>query len=189
MARLVSERSDVLPALAEAFRQHGFEGASLARIQEATGLGKGSLYHFFPGGKEEMARAVLSDIDQWFQDHVFTPLEACERSDEAVNAMFDSIERYFRSGARTCLVGALALDGNRERFQDRIDAYFRRWVAALAGALMRGGRSEGDAVALAEDVVAGIQGALVLARALVEPEAFTRVLHRIRERIQVLPEG
>jgi hypothetical protein len=45
------------------------EGASLSLISEATGLGKGCLYHFFPGGKEEMADAVLSEIDGWFENH------------------------------------------------------------------------------------------------------------------------
>ena len=29
MARMVMERSDVLPLLGEAFREHGYEGASL----------------------------------------------------------------------------------------------------------------------------------------------------------------
>ena len=62
MPRVISERADALPALAEVFREHGFEGASLSLISERTGLGKGSLYHFFPGGKEEMAAAVLDDI-------------------------------------------------------------------------------------------------------------------------------
>jgi hypothetical protein len=29
-------------------------------------LGKGSLYHFFPGGKEDMAKAVLDEVAVWF---------------------------------------------------------------------------------------------------------------------------
>ena len=63
MPGTVAERADALPALGEVFREHGFEGASLALIGERTGLGKGSLYHFFPGGKEEMAAAVTETHD------------------------------------------------------------------------------------------------------------------------------
>ena len=74
MARSVAERSDTLPALAEVFRGHGYEGASLAIISNATGLGKGSLYHFFPGGKAEMVSAVLAEIDRWFEDKIFAVL-------------------------------------------------------------------------------------------------------------------
>ncbi len=60
MARSIAERADVLPQLAEVFRAHGYEGATLALISDATGLGKGSLYNFFPGGKQQMARAIYS---------------------------------------------------------------------------------------------------------------------------------
>ena len=62
MARMIRERQDVIPLLAEVFREHGYEGASLALISEATGLGKGSLYNFFPDGKEEMAACVLCQL-------------------------------------------------------------------------------------------------------------------------------
>ena len=46
MARVIAEKDDVIPLLAEVFRTYGFEGASLARISEGTRLGKGSIYHF-----------------------------------------------------------------------------------------------------------------------------------------------
>ncbi|TMV66254.1 helix-turn-helix transcriptional regulator, partial [Thioclava sp. BHET1] len=63
MARLIRERADVVPLLAEVFRDCGYEGTALSKITAATGLGKGSLYNFFPGGKEEMAEAVLAHVD------------------------------------------------------------------------------------------------------------------------------
>ena len=68
------ERREVLRALGEVFRAHGYEGASLTLITEATGLGKGSLYHLFPGGKEQMAAEVLADIDAWFELNIYAPL-------------------------------------------------------------------------------------------------------------------
>ena len=71
MPREIAERRDAIPALGEVFREHGFSGSSLAEISQHTGLGKGSLYHFFPGGKTEMAEAVLDDITNWFEENVF----------------------------------------------------------------------------------------------------------------------
>ena len=41
MPRVVAECGDVIPALAEVFREHGYEGASLSATTRATGLGKG----------------------------------------------------------------------------------------------------------------------------------------------------
>ncbi len=182
MTRLVFEKADAVPLVAEVFRELGFEGASLSRITERTGLGKGSLYHFFPGGKEEMAAAILADIDAWFVRHVFEPLEKGEPR-AAIAQMWRSVNTYFRSGRRICLVGAFALDETRDRFAAPIHRYFARWVEALRRALMRAGVEGAAAGQFAEQTVAGIQGALVLARALNKNALFTRALTRLAQRL------
>jgi len=183
MARVMGERGAVVPLLAEVFRTYGFEGASLARIAEGTKLGKGSIYNFFPGGKEEMAEVVLAEIDGWFRDQVFQPLRDAEDARGGVEHMFDAVGRYFLSGRKVCLVGVFALGHERDRFAIKVQSYFAEWVDALAVALERGGRDAGEARSLSEDVVGGIQGALVLARAADEPELFMRALVRMRQRL------
>jgi TetR/AcrR family transcriptional repressor of lmrAB and yxaGH operons len=182
MARRISERADLLPVLGEIFRDYGFEAASLSVIGARTGLGKGSLYHFFPGGKEEMAKAVLDEIDGWFEREVFWPLREEDDAAAAIETMLTAVDSYFRSGRRICLVGALALADSRERFATQIAGYFAAWQGALAGALARSGH--GDAEELAEEILALIQGGLVLARARDEAGAFTRLLARLRLRLQ-----
>lgn len=185
MPRMVAERADTLAPLAEVFREHGYEGASLSLIGKATGLGKGSLYHFFPGGKAEMASFVLADIDAWFEANVFAPLRDADNARDGIATMLDTVDRYFHSGRRVCLLGVLSLGGTRDRFAETLEGYFRRWVGALGAALRRSGHDEARAVATAEEVVAGIQGALVLARALDRPEVFVRALDRMRARLAV----
>ena len=179
MARTIAERADALPALGEVFREYGFEGASLARIAKATGLGKGSLYHFFPGGKAEMLAATLAQIDDWFETQMFAPLRE-QRPEPAIAAMFAATDAYFRSGRRVCLVGAIALADTRDAFAGPVRSYFQRWIEALASALERGGLAPGEALARAEFVVAGIQGAITLARAADDTRVFTRTLARLR---------
>lgn len=180
MAKAVSARSEAVRLLAEVFREHGFEGASLTTIGNATGLGKGSLYHFFPAGKEEMAAAVLEEIDTWFEREVFAPLVSDDPA--AIDAMFDSTVAYFQSGRRVCLVGTFALSDCRDRFGARIAAYFQRWIEALAVALARRGFGEKKARARAEEIVSGIQGGIVLARALNDSASFERLIQRMRKR-------
>jgi len=179
----MGERGDVVPLLAEVFRTYGYEGASLARITEGTGLGKGSIYNFFPGGKEEMADAVLAHIDAWFRDQVFQPLREGADTGRGVTDMCTAVGRYFLSGRKVCLVGVFALGHERDRFAVRVQAYFAEWIDALALALERGGRTAPLARELAEDAVGGIQGALVLARAADEPALFMRALERLRLRL------
>jgi TetR/AcrR family transcriptional repressor of lmrAB and yxaGH operons len=182
MARTVSERADVIPLIAEAFRDLGYDGASMSRITERTGLGKGSLYHFFPGGKEEMASAVLAEVDEWFDRHIFVPLR--ERPPrEAIDGMWIAVNTYFLSGRRVCLVGAFALDETRDRFAGVVADYFWRWIEALADALCRKGYDSERAHALAEEAVIGIQGAIVLSRALDDEAIFARALQRMAARL------
>ncbi|WP_420675229.1 TetR/AcrR family transcriptional regulator [Cribrihabitans pelagius] len=168
-------RADILPALSEVFRSHGFEGASIGRIVAATGMGRSSLYHLFPGGKDEMARAVLDHVDAWFERNIFQPLEQ-DAPALALNQMFDAVTEYFREGGRICLVGVFALDGTRDRFTAKIRAYFNRWVQSLQNCLTRGGMAGAESSAVAAQVVALIQGAIVLARATGSPEDFQLAL-------------
>lgn len=183
MSKAVAERSDVIPALGEIFREYGFSGASLSEITDRTGLGKGSLYHFFPKGKTEMAEAVLDDIDLWFEENVYRPLRENKDSIAGINSMFKEVHRYFDSGNRICLVGAFALDNTRDQFSEKVHSYFKAWVQSLSAALKRCGFTQGEAKIAAEDVVGGIQGALVLARSQDDPKIFTRTLKRLQNRI------
>jgi AcrR family transcriptional regulator len=172
-----------LPQLGEVFRVHGYEGASLTLITAATGLGKGSLYHVFPGGKSQMASEVLAEIDGWFERHVFVPLRDEPDARRGIAAMFDAVDAYFRSGRRVCLVGVFALGAARDEFSVAVHGYFAAWTEALAQALRRAGHDRAQAGELAEDVLAGIQGALVLARAADQPKLFARALTRLRKRV------
>lgn len=178
--RTLTDRGRALPALAEAFREHGYEGASLAVLSKATGLGKGSLYNFFPGGKEEMMTAVLEDIDQWFAEALFRPLEESTDPARAITSMFDVVSTYFLCGRRVCVVGSLGLNASGELFANRVRHYFARWIVALAGCLEHGGVAPTQASELAEEAVSGIQGAIVLTRALGEVAAFRRIIARLQ---------
>ena len=178
--RILTDRESALPALAEAFREHGFEGATLATLSKATGLGKGSLYNFFPGGKEEMMEAVLDNIDRWFADAIFSPLENGVDPVAAIASMFEDVTAYFRSGRRVCVVGCLGLNSAGEAFSVKVKDYFARWISALAHCLEVGKVPRTVALDLAEEAVSGIQGAIVLARALGDDATFQRIVQRLQ---------
>ena len=183
MARSVAERADVLPLLAEVFRAHGYEGATLSLISDATGLGKGSLYNFFPGGKEQMALEVLTSIDRWFVDNIYDPLRTSSDSAQGIADMFAAVDAYFRSGQRVCLVGVVALGASRDLFGDKVKTYFVGWIDALAAALRLLGDDRTVARHKAEQAVLDIQGALVLTRALDDVKVFSRALVASQRRL------
>jgi TetR/AcrR family transcriptional regulator, lmrAB and yxaGH operons repressor len=177
------ERKAVLRGLGEVFRAHGYEAASLTLITEATGLGKGSLYHLFPGGKAQMAEEVLADIDAWFELNIFAPLREASDPARGIAAMMAGVDAYFHRGDRVCLVGMVALGAARDTFAASVDDYFARWQVALASLLRRSGLSNGQADLRAEDALLTIQGALVLARARNDSTIFRRALTALTKRL------
>ncbi|MCP1136250.1 TetR/AcrR family transcriptional regulator [Paenibacillus polysaccharolyticus] len=182
MTRTVFEKSDVIPLVTEVFRELGYNGASLSKITARTHLSKGSLYYFFPGGKDQMVDEILTHIDQWFVKNIFEPLEENEPR-EAIEHMWREIDAYFQSGQRICLIGAFALDGTRDRFATVIRQYFVRWIEALSAALVQTGISKETADQVSEETVAGIQGGLVVSRALNDDSFFERTLARLTQRL------
>ncbi|MCG4257007.1 TetR/AcrR family transcriptional regulator [Acetobacter senegalensis] len=183
MGEKAAVRSRLLPVLGEVFRSYGYEGTSVARMTAATGAGKGSLYNAFPGGKEEMAQAVLASIDRWFETAIFLPLRDEPSAPQAIRHMLAQVETYFQSGQRICLVGLFALGDERDRFAIRIRHYFAGWQSALTQALVRAGHSHTAASTLAEETIASIQGALVQARAMQDTTLFPRALSRLAARL------
>jgi TetR/AcrR family transcriptional regulator, lmrAB and yxaGH operons repressor len=188
MLKRGAERRDVLRALGEVFRAHGYEGASLTLITDATGLGKGSLYNLFPGGKEQMASEVLAEIDTWFELNIYAPLREASDPARAIAAMIAGVDQYFHSGNRICLVGLVALGAARDTFAEAVDDYFARWHAALAQLLQRSGLSKRQAQRRTEDALLTIQGALVLARARNDAGIFRRALNDLTARLLAPPE-
>jgi TetR/AcrR family transcriptional regulator, lmrAB and yxaGH operons repressor len=185
VVKSVTERAELLTQLAEVFRAHGYEGATLALISQATGLGKGSLYNYFPGGKEQMATEVLAAIDQWFVDHIYKPLRTTSDPVKGITEMFVAVDNYFRSGQRVCLVGVIALGASRDIFSEKVKVYFAGWVDALATALRRLGDDKTLARRKAEQAVLEIQGALVLARAFDDPKLFSRAIDESERRLML----
>ncbi len=97
--------------------------------------------------------------------------------------MMVEVDRYFRSGQRACLIGSWGLGATRDPFAEPISAYFRRWIAALQTVLVQAGVAEDHAATLAQDVVSGIQGAVVLSRALNDSALFRATLGRLTARL------
>ena len=73
-APLIS-RDEVVDRLVAVFQRLGYDGASLAELSRGSGLGKSSLYHYFPNGKEEMALVVLRRVHARIEEKVVAPLQ------------------------------------------------------------------------------------------------------------------
>ena len=97
----------VLDSLTKLFQEHGYDGASLSRIMEKTGLVKASLYHRFAGGKQEMATAVIKHVSRIFAAQLLAPLTGPGKLDERLRKTSACISKFYGSGAKACLLDTL----------------------------------------------------------------------------------
>jgi len=183
MAAPLLSRDELLNKLGETFRRCGYEGASMSRIAAATGLGKASLYHHFPGGKEQMAAAVLQNTTEWFEQNVFRQLEGVHPPRQRLVVMLDTLGKHYDGGAKACLPGLLALSEERELFGDAIRDFYLRWVVCLTQVCADAGLARDIAQRRAHDGVERIQGTLVLARAVDDTRVFATMAAELPDQL------
>jgi TetR/AcrR family transcriptional repressor of lmrAB and yxaGH operons len=169
----------LMDKLTEVFRLHGYEGSSLSRISEATGLKRASLYHRFPGGKEEMAEAVLQRADDWFGSHILAPLAEPGEPSSRVKEMAKRLSDFYRKGNHSCLLDSLSIGDEDVAIRQHIEKSFNAWLGALIAISRAAGLSAAVAKERAEEALIRIQGALVMARATGETKAFARILQNL----------
>ncbi|MEN8106676.1 MAG: TetR/AcrR family transcriptional regulator [Pseudomonadota bacterium] len=166
----------LLDQLLEVFRVHGYEGASLSLMSEATGLKRASLYHRFPGGKEEMARSILEHADELFASEILAPLNASGDPKARIRSMAKRLDEFYQGGRGSCLLDTLSLGDSNPGLLTGIQASIEAWTDAMAGIAREAGLSSTKARRRAEDSLVQIQGSLVVARITGDPAPFTRTL-------------
>ncbi|MDY7093510.1 MAG: TetR/AcrR family transcriptional regulator [Acidobacteriota bacterium] len=176
----------LLDQLGDVFRRYGYEGASLSRLSEATGLQRASLYHRFPGGKEEMARAVLNRTVGWVVEKILQPLGGPGTPRERLVAMAQRLDELYDGGCSSCLLDVFSLGGRGHAFENEVDGSLQRWIETLAAVAREAGVGPDEARRRAEDVLIRIQGSLVVSRGLRDTSPFQRTMEDLHRTL--LPE-
>jgi TetR/AcrR family transcriptional repressor of lmrAB and yxaGH operons len=172
-------REEVVMRLLAVFQAHGYDGASLAELSTATGLGKSSLYHYFPGGKADMARAVIARVNRWLVETAIRPLRGPGTPARRLARMLDALDAFYAGGRKCCVLGNLVMGGARRLVQAELRAAFELWIRALADLAVEAGVPRARARERAEDAVVAIEGALIVAGGRDNPAPFRRALRRI----------
>lgn len=181
-------KADLTLELLQLFRDHGYEGATLSRIAQATGLGKASLYHHFPNGKDEMAAAVIRHLAGWYATNLLKPLQGPGSAPDRLTRMTQTLATFYDQGQQPCIFAIFALGGARDQFQAPVRQIMRIWTESLATVLIDAEIPNPIAYQRAEDAIVRIQGSLVLAQAMGDTGPFQRVLNSLPTRLLAAPE-
>jgi TetR/AcrR family transcriptional regulator, lmrAB and yxaGH operons repressor len=173
-----------VPTLLKLFRQFGYEGVTISKISQATGLGKASIYHHFPGGKAAMAESALIYVNRWLETNILEIFSSQEQPLEKFQAMCTETNRFFNEGQNSCLWAGLILEqSSHDLFHTQINWAFSRWIESIANVLIAEGLDETLARQRGEDAMISIQGALIVCHGLQDFSLFQRVIQQLPQQL------
>jgi AcrR family transcriptional regulator len=162
-------------------RERGARATSLDAILAHSGAPRGSVYHHFPGGREQLLR----EATDYAGDYVARRIERVGADPlAALDMLFDDYRRNleatdFRAG---CPVVAVAIESSQDGPDLRACtlAAFDRWRRAIADALEHAGVAAARADELAIHTIASFEGAIILSRAYHDLEPLERGRRELR---------
>ncbi len=179
MARPSDAKSRFVATAADLFRRRGYNGVGLSEIIEISGAPKGSFYHHFPGGKEELAEAavdlavasLIRKIDRTFAEAA-SFREGLARFTAAIAQLLE--ESGWQAG---CPVTAIALTAvpDSARLQVAVQAALDALVGRLTAHAERLGEGANAGIR-ALRFFSALEGAWIIARIQRSTQAFDLVL-------------
>ena len=162
-------RERIIEASSELFRRQGYAGTGIKRIADSASAQFGSVYHFFPGGKEELAEAVIRSSGAFY-------LRLYQSIALASPDVITGIENFFVGAAETlratdyadaCPIAMVALEvaSTNDQLRQATADVFESWLVGISAGFTAAGIPADRARELAIEAVCAIEGAFILSRA------------------------
>ncbi|MGW4333264.1 TetR/AcrR family transcriptional regulator [Rhodococcus koreensis] len=163
-------KARILGTSSDLFRRNGYTGTGLKQVATEARAPFGSIYHFFPGGKQQLGEEVIRTSGEEYARLVFSILETHPD-------ILEGIEVGFRLAGETlvatdyadaCPIATVALEvaSTNEVLRVATADVFTSWIDSGSALLRARGFGEADARRLILGFVTSLEGAFVLARAL-----------------------
>nr|WP_228833885.1 TetR/AcrR family transcriptional regulator [Nocardia abscessus] len=184
MAETPQARERMVAGAADMIRRRGLNATSVRELAKHAQAPLGSTYHYFPGGKAQLAAEAVRFADALAARKLAKGLSAGPVA--GLRSFADMwrkivLDSDFQAG---CPVLAVAVEdpGDDDRPQRAAAAAFENWTGLLARSLREHGASDIDAEQTATLIVAAVEGTVAMCRA----ERSTRPLDQTVDRLEFL---
>ncbi len=178
-------RERMVFSAAQLIRRQGVTATGMRDVAEHAGAPRGSLQHYFPGGKEQLVNEAVDWAGRYAGTRVARFLG--ELTDPTPSGLFSAMVRqwtdeYTGEGfTKGCPVAAATVDwaDSTDSTRAAAAAAFARWSGEVAQALTGMGVPAERAEPLATLMISALEGAIVLARAERDVRALTTVAREL----------
>jgi AcrR family transcriptional regulator len=162
-------RDRFIVATADLFRRQGYTATGVKQIVEAAGAPFGSMYHFFPEGKEDLGAATIRWSGAGYGQLIDLFYEAGADPVVATRRFFEAAADTVRDTdyADACPIATVALEvaSTNEPLRQATAEVFESWLAAIDAHLVQAGLTKTQARNLSVSLFSLLEGAFILARA------------------------
>ncbi|MFE9626028.1 TetR/AcrR family transcriptional regulator [Streptomyces sp. NPDC006527] len=178
-------RERMVFSAAQLIRRDGVVSTGMREVAAHAGAPRGSLQHYFPGGKEQLVNEAVGWAGRYAGNRVARFLAALPEPTpgglfaEMVRQWTDEYEAGGFAGG--CPVAAATVDCSESAVSTReaAAAAFAAWTGPVARALVDMGVPEERADALATLMISALEGAILIARAERDVRALTTVAREL----------
>ncbi len=161
-------RDRIVTAAEDLFRRRGYAGTGLKAILAASDAPSGSLYHFFPGGKEDLGVAALTKGGETYRELVELVYAPDVDVVEATKDFFAGAAAILAETdyADACPIATVALEiaSTNEPMREAAAAAFRSWLEVLTERLIAAGVRADRANDVSVELFCLVEGAFLLCR-------------------------
>lgn len=129
-SRLASRREEILTQAARLFAQHGYSNCDTQLLAETIGVGKGTVYRYFPS-KRELFLAAVDRVMRMLRDHVDQHLgdetDGFERIRRGIRAFLDFFAEHPAFVELLMQERALFKDRTRPTITEHRQVNVERW--------------------------------------------------------------
>ena len=179
-------RRKMVEGATQLLARRGLQATSFSEVLELTGAPRGSVYHHFPQGKDQLVAEAVDLAGAYLVGLLDRKAGA---SAVAVTGHFLAIWRgvLAQSACESgCAVLAVAVAADSSALLQHAADVFRLWRGRLAALLEQGGLARKDARRFATMLIASAEGAVVMSRAEQDIEPFETVAKQLVEQARAL---
>ncbi len=167
---MAGTKERIMDSSAELFRRQGYAGTGIKQILADANAPFGSLYHFFPGGKEQLGAATIRASGQLYGELFATIAMQAPDVATAVGDFFSGAAETLTETdyADACPIATVALEvsSTNEQLRDACADVFDSWIAGATQYFTACGIPLQRARELSLSMLCLLEGAFVFCRAL-----------------------
>ena len=168
-------RERIIDASAELLRRQGYANTGVKQIVAAAKAPFGSIYHHFPGGKEELGAAAIRRSGALYELLIPAVFDPAPDLVSAVRLFFEGAAAHLEDSEYedACPIATVALEvsSTSEPMREACADVFESWIAAGLPRFAATGLDAATCRKLVVAMITALEGAFILARASQSTEA------------------